>query len=180
MYKDNVFPYGDKKPVIGRNVFLDPSSRVIGDVLIDENSAVLYGAIIRGDEDKVIIGKNVAILENVIIEAPLGNPVKIGNGTLISHGAIVHGAKIGSGTLIGIGAIILDGSVVGDNSIVGAGAVITPHSVIPSFSLVLGIPGKVIKSVSEEDIKKVEEEVNRVLKKSLKYKEIFGRSKVIK
>jgi len=170
---NNIVGFKDKKPTIGREVFIDPMARVFGDVYIGDYSAILYGAIIRGDDDRVYIGSKVAILENVIIEAPKGRPVEISDETIISHGAIIHGAKVGSRVLIGIGAIILDKSKIGENSIIGAGALIPPNKEIPPNSIVLGVPGKIIRNTTEEDINMITEELNTILEKAKDYKKIF-------
>jgi carbonic anhydrase/acetyltransferase-like protein (isoleucine patch superfamily) len=170
---DNIVPFGNKKPRIGKDTFIDPDARIFGDVIIGDSSTVLFGCIVRGDDDRVIIGNNVAILENVIIEAPKGKPVRIGDNTLVSHGATIHGAEVGRNVLVGIGAIILDGSVIEDRCIIGAGSIITPNSVIPSKSLVLGCPGKVVREVTEDELRSLDIELKRVLEKSKLYKDIF-------
>jgi len=120
-----------KKPRMDESVFLAPDSWVIGDVTIMEGANVWNGAIIRGDDDTVEIGARATILENCVVEAPTGSPVKIGDEAIVSHGAIVHGATVGAKALVGIGAIVLDGAEVGEGAIVGSGAVVPPRAVIP-------------------------------------------------
>ncbi len=171
--KSNIFSIFGKKPKIGGETFVDPASRIVGDVHIGRNCAILYGTVIRGDDDSVRIGNNVAILENCIIEAPEGHPVYIGDNSIISHGAIIHGAKIGYNVLIGIGAIILDGASVGDNSIVAAGTVIPPGKRIENNMLVIGVPGKPIRKVTAEELERVYIEREKVLQKSKEYNRIF-------
>lgn len=170
----NIYSYKGKSPRIGNNVFIDPAARVIGDVEIGDDSAVLFGAIIRGDSGKVKLGNKVVVLENVIIEAPENEYVVIGGGSLVSHGAIVHGAKIGGGVLIGIGAIILDNSYVGDEAIVGAGAVVTPNTEVPPETLVLGVPAKKVRKVTAYEKMTIAEEVDDVLRKAVEYNKIFS------
>ena len=170
---DNIIPFNDKRPKIGKDVFIDPYARIFGDVSIGNCTSILFGSIIRGDDDKVVIGNNVAVLENVVIEAPKGKPVKIGDGTLVSHGAIIHGAVIGKNVLIGIGAIVLDGAVIEDNCIIGAGSIVTPNSKVPARSLVLGSPGRVVREVSDEELRNLAIELSRVLNKSKVYRDIF-------
>lgn len=176
--KSNIFSVFGKKPKIGRDTFIDPSSRIVGDVHIGRNCAILYGTVIRGDDDSVRIGDNVAILENCIIEAPEKYPVYIGDNSIISHGAIIHGAKIGYHVLIGIGAIILDGASIGDNSIVASGAVIPPGKKIESNMLVVGVPGKPVREVTAEELERVASERERVLQKSKVYRRIFKKPSV--
>ena len=175
--KESIFGVFGKKPKIGIDTFVDPASRIVGDVSIGRNCAILYGTIIRGDDNSVRIGNNVAVLENCIIEAPEGHPVYIGDNSLISHGAIVHGAKIGYNVLIGIGAIILDGATIGDNSIIAAGTVIPPGKKIESYTLVVGVPGKPIRKVTAEELERASQEREKVLQKSKEYNKIFKGSR---
>lgn len=170
----NIIDIFGKKPIISAKVFIDPSSRIMGDVKIGRDSAVFYGTIIRGDDAPISIGVEVAILENCIIEAPANSPVEIGDYTLISHGAIIHGAKIGNNVLIGIGAIILDNAVIGSNSIVAAGSLVPPGKEYGEYSLIMGVPAKRIRDVKKNELQKLDEERRRVLDKSKYYSEIFG------
>lgn len=163
-----------KRPNIDINVYIDPASRMIGDVSIGKNSAVLYGTIIRGDDAPVNIGVEVAILENCIIEAPIGSPVKIGDYSLISHGAIIHGAVIETNVLVGIGAIVLDKSIIGRNSIIAAGSVVPPGKNYDEYSLIMGIPARRVRKVREEELEKMNEERKRVLEKSRHYAEMMS------
>ena len=169
----NILPYRGKHPKIHPTAFVDPQARIMGDVTLEESVAVLYGTIIRGDDDKVTIGKNSVVLENSLIEAPENKPVSIGENVLISHGAIVHGAIIGDTSLVGIGAIVLDGAVIGEESIIAAGTLIPPGKTIPRRSLVIGIPGRIIREVEEKDIEYVKKELKAVHRKIPEYKKIF-------
>ncbi|MFP3952468.1 MAG: gamma carbonic anhydrase family protein [Candidatus Bathyarchaeia archaeon] len=166
-----------RKPQVHDSVFLAPDSWIIGDVKLEAEVNIWTGAIIRGDDDKVRVGKRTTVLENSIIEAPEGLAVVIGDNTIISHGATVHGAKIGNRVLIGIGAIVLDGSEIGDGSIIGSGALVPPKAVIPPNSLALGIPAKVVRKVKEEERANVVKEHKRTTSKALKYKRIYEEGK---
>ncbi len=170
----SVIDYEDKKPRVDGSAFLAPGSFIIGDVIIKEGSGIWNGAVVRGDDDSVEIGARVTVLENCIVEAPVGSPVKIGNGALVSHGAIIHGATIGTNVLVGIGAIVLDGAIVGEGSIIGAGAVVPPRAVIPPNTLALGIPAKPVREVRDGEIEFVAKERQRLVSKVAKYKKIFA------
>lgn len=163
-----------KKPRVDESVFLAPGSWVIGDVTIKEGANVWNGAVIRGDDDTVEIGARATILENCVVEAPTGSPVKIGDEAIVSHGAIVHGATVGARALVGIGAIVLDGAEVGEGSIVGSGAVVPPRAVIPPNTLALGIPAKPLREVRDSEREAVDRERERVLSKVEKYREIYA------
>jgi len=166
----NVIEFMGKKPKIHRTAFVDPMARISGDVEIGMYSSVWFGTAIRGDEEKVVIGRMVAILENCFIEAPAGHPTKIEDEVLVAHGAILHGCHVGEGSCIGIGAIVLDGAKIGAEAIVGAGAVVPPNTIIEDSVLALGIPAKPVRKVREEEKKRIRAEVMRVMEKAKEYR----------
>jgi carbonic anhydrase/acetyltransferase-like protein (isoleucine patch superfamily) len=137
-------------------VFIAPTATVIGNVTIAPGSSVWFGAVIRSDMALIHIGRNTSVQDNAVIHARDGIETRIGDQVTLGHGAIVHGAQIEDTVLIGIGAIILDRARVGEGSIVGAGAVVTEGTQIPRRSLVLGVPGKVVKEVTPEQIQWIE------------------------
>lgn len=166
--------FDGKKPRVHESVLLAPGSYVIGEVTIGEGANVWNGAVIRGDDDDVEIGIRATVLENSVVEAPMGSPVKIGDEAIVSHGAIVHGALVGARCLVGIGAIVLDGANVGESSIIGSGAVVPPGAVIPPNTLALGIPAKPLREVRENERRWVDDERRRILSKVEKYKKIYA------
>ena len=170
----SIIDYGDKKPRVHPSVFLAPGSFVIGEVTIEEGTGIWIGAVVRGDDDTVEIGARATVLENCIVEAPVGNPVKIGDDASVSHGAIVHGATIGDEVLVGIGAIVLDGATVGKGAIIGAGALVPPRTIIPPNTLALGIPAKPVREVRDREREFVDKERQRLISKVEKYKQIFA------
>lgn len=172
----HIVEFEGQKPKVDPTVFLAPSVWVIGSVELGERVNVWTGTIIRGDDDTVTIGRRTTILEQCLIEAPMGTPVHIGEDALISHGATIHRAQIGDRVLVGIGAIVLDGAKVGDGSIIGSGALVTPRTEVPSGKLVLGIPGKVARDIRESEVEMVIQEHERTLAKAEKYRVIFHRS----
>ena len=133
-------------------VFIADTARVMGNVEIGEGSGIWFGAVIRGDEASITIGRNTNVQDNSVVHADEGYDVEIGNGVTIGHGCIVHGCKIGDGSLIGMGAIVLNGAKIGKNCLIGAGALVTGKSDIPDNSLVIGSPAKVKRSLTEEEI----------------------------
>jgi carbonic anhydrase/acetyltransferase-like protein (isoleucine patch superfamily) len=148
------------KELMNRNfegVFIAPTATVIGNVTIAPGSSVWFGAVIRSDLALIQIGRNTSVQDNAVIHVRDGIETRIGDQVTMGHGAIVHGAQIEDTVLIGIGAIILDKARVGKGSIVGAGAVVTEGTQIPRRSLVLGVPGKVVKEVTSEQFQWIEE-----------------------
>lgn len=141
--------YKDKAPVLGARCFVAENAAVIGAVTMGNDCSVWFGAAVRGDSDTITIGDRTNIQDNVTIHNNAGHPVTIGNDVSIGHNAVVHGATLEDGCLVGMGAVVLDEAVVGAGSIIGAGAVVTKGSIIPANSLVMGIPGKVVRTVPE-------------------------------
>lgn len=134
-------------------VFVANTARVVGDVKIGKNCSIWYGAVIRGDEAPIQIGRNTNVQDNCVIHADKGFDVEIGADVTIGHGSIVHGCRIGAGSLIGMGAIILNGAVIGKDCLIGAGALVTGRSNIPDKSLVIGSPARVKRSLTEDEIR---------------------------
>jgi carbonic anhydrase/acetyltransferase-like protein (isoleucine patch superfamily) len=137
-------------------VFIAPTATVIGNVQIAPGSSVWFGAVLRSDMAVIQIGRNTSVQDNAIIHVSEGVETIIGDQVTIGHGAIVHGAQVEDTVLIGIGAIVLDGATVGTGSIIGAGAVVTEGMEIPDRSLVLGVPGKVVRQVTAEQLRSIE------------------------
>lgn len=149
--------FGKWRPLIDETAIIDKTAEIIGNVVIEDNVTIWPGAIIRADEDEVIIKRNAIVLDAAFIEAHGG--VEIGEGSVVSHRAIVHGGKIGKNVLIGISAVIL-GRNIGSNSIVAAGAIVTKDFEDNSF--LMGIPARFIRNVNTDEIentRKIAEEL---------------------
>ena len=131
-----------KAPSLAPSVRLAENAAVLGDVTIGEDSSVWYGAVIRGDAGPITIGKACSIQDNVTIH----NDARLADGVVVGHNAVIHGCIVEENSLIGMGAVVLDDAVVGRGSVVGAGCVVTKGTVIPPHSLVLGVPGKVVRT----------------------------------
>lgn len=132
--------------------FVAPDAVVIGRVSLRSEASVWYGAVLRGDNEPIIVEPRTNIQEHTVIHTDPGYPVTIGEGCTIGHRAIIHGCTIGRNTLIGMGAIVLNGAVIGDNCLIGAGALIPEGKTIPDGSLVIGTPGKVVRALDEAAI----------------------------
>ena len=172
----SIIEFEGKKPKIHPSVFLAPGSWVIGDVTLDEDVNVWTNAVIRGDDDSVVIGARTTVLEGCLIEAPTGNPVSIGSDVIVSHGATVHGAKIGNDAIIGIQAVILDRAEIGEGAMVGAGALVSPRKTIPPKTVAMGIPAEPRGQVTEANVEYMRKEHNRTMSKAKVYKNIYGKA----
>lgn len=147
-----LIPYRGKVPRIADGVFVAPGAQIVGDVTIGEGSSVWYNAVVRGDIASVTIGRNSNVQDNATIHLDRGVPVVIGDNVSVGHGAVVHGCTIEDGALVAIHATVLSGAVIGAGSIVGAGAVVAEKKVIPPRSLALGVPAKVVRELTEDDV----------------------------
>lgn len=139
-------------PKIGENTFIAPGSRVIGDVEIGNYSSIWYNTVVRADLAMVKLGKYSNIQENSTVHVEHNQEVIIGDYVTIGHNAVIHACKIGNKSLIGMNATVLSGAKIGEGSIVGAGAVVPENSLIPPNSLVLGVPAKVVRSITKEKV----------------------------
>jgi carbonic anhydrase/acetyltransferase-like protein (isoleucine patch superfamily) len=141
----------------GGPVFVAPTATVTGDVTLGEETGIWFGAVLRGDRDRIEIGPGSNVQDNAVVHTSRGFPARIGREVSVGHGAILHGCTIGDRVLVGMGAIVMNGAVVGEDTIIAAGAVVTEGTVIPPGSVVMGVPGKVVKEITpvqKENIRK--------------------------
>ena len=146
------YKFKNKIPKIDETTFIAPGSKIIGDVIIAEQSSIWFNSVVRADLAKIEIGKYSNIQENSTVHVEQNQGVKIGNYVTIGHNAVIHACKIDNNTLIGMNATILSGAQIGKGSIVGAGAVVPENAEIPPGSLVLGVPAKIVRSITKEKI----------------------------
>ncbi len=135
--------------ISGEPLFVAASATLRGDITIGNEVGIWFGAVVRADKDRIIIGDRSNIQDNCVVHTSKGFPVKIGNDVSVGHGAILHGCTIGDQVLVGMGAIVLNGSRIGRGSVIGAGAVVKEGAEIPENSVVVGVPGKIIKQSDE-------------------------------
>jgi carbonic anhydrase/acetyltransferase-like protein (isoleucine patch superfamily) len=146
--------YEDKRPRWDPSVRAHPSAVIIGDVSLGRGVSVWPQAVLRGDYAAITVGEGSNIQDGAVVHNDHGRPALIGAGCVVGHRAVVHGCSIGDRCLIGIGAIVLNGAVVGEDCVIGAGALVGEGKVIPPRSLVLGIPGKVVRAVRDEELER--------------------------
>lgn len=139
-------------PKIGKNVFIAPNAYVGGDLVLGDDTTVMYHVTIRADIAPIRVGARVNFQDGVVVHTPWGTPLDIADDVGIGHGAIVHGRSIGARTLIGMGSILLDDCVIGERCVIAAGAVVPPGTVIPDGSVVMGVPGTIVRTVTQEDL----------------------------
>lgn len=146
------------EPSLYRNVKAHPTARlshaagIVGDVTIGRDSCVLAGAQIRADDAPVVIGNEVNVQENAVVHVDIDHPAVIHDRCTVGHGAIVHGCEIGPNTLVGMGAIVMNGAKVGANCVIAAGALVSEGKEFPDGSLIMGMPARVKRALSDEEI----------------------------
>lgn len=151
-----LFPYENHHPEIHETVFVAPTAVVIGRTKIEEGASIWFQCVLRGDINAIEIGRNTNIQDGCLLHVTSRHTLVIEQRVTVGHGAILHGCKIESDCLISMGAVVLDGATVGAGSIVAAGAVVPPGMSIPANSLVMGVPGKIVRTVSEADRHQIE------------------------
>lgn len=146
-----LYALGDRRPELrGDSHFVAPTAAVIGTVVLEPGASVWFSCVLRGDVERIHVGRNSNIQDGAVIHADPGFPALIGDNVTVGHQAMLHGCSIGDGTLIGINAVVLNGAKLGRNCLVGANALVTEGMEIPDGSLVLGSPAKVRKTLTEE------------------------------
>jgi carbonic anhydrase/acetyltransferase-like protein (isoleucine patch superfamily) len=144
-------------PVIARSAFVAPTAVVLGNVVVGEESSVWYGAILRADNDFIRIGDQTNLQDGTIVHVDEGVPCTIGDRVAVGHRVILHGCTVEDDCLIGMGSVLMNGCVIGRGSLVAAGAVVPEGSRIPPGSLVMGVPGKVVRPVDPELTQRIEQ-----------------------
>lgn len=153
------------------SIVICPGAQVFGDVELGENVSVWHGAVIRGDTDSITIGDNSNVQDNCVVHCTRGFPVVIGKNVSVGHGAVVHGCRLDDNVLIGMNATVLNGAHISKNCIVGAGAVVSEGKEFPEGSLILGVPAKVVKQLSPEQVQLIQDNADNYVKLSKQYKE---------
>lgn len=150
----SVYTLDNKKPQLPPEgeYWIAPNATVIGDVILKPGASVWFGAVVRGDNDPITIGRDTNIQDGSVLHSDPGEPLTIGDGVTVGHMAMLHSCEIGDNSLIGIGAVILGRARIGRNCIIGANALITEGRVIPDGSLVMGQPGKVVRALEPQQI----------------------------
>ena len=156
-----LIPYDGKKPRVHPSVFIADTARVIGKVTLQKGVSIWYGAVLRGDMNRITIGEKTNIQDNCVLHVDDDAPCRMGGGIVTGHHATVHACMVDDECLIGIHSVILSKAKIGKHSIIGASAVVREGAKIPPRSLVLGAPGKVVRTVTKEEIQYIREAAER-------------------
>jgi carbonic anhydrase/acetyltransferase-like protein (isoleucine patch superfamily) len=147
-----IYQLGEHAPEIDASAYVADSANLIGKVTVEAKASIWDGVTIRGDNERITIGENSNVQEGTVMHTDMGYPLTLGKGVTVGHQAMLHGCTVGDGSLIGIQAVVLNGAKIGKGCLVGAGALVTEGKEFPDHSLILGTPAKVVRTLTEEDL----------------------------
>lgn len=150
-----IYEIENKKPIIHKNALILPQTSIIGDVEIYENVSIWFGAVLRGDNDKIYVGKNSNVQDNCTLHTDYGYPVIIGENVTVGHNVILHGCRIEGNAIIGMGSTLLDGVIIPKNVIIGANSLVSSKTKVEEGSLYLGSPARFVRKLTDEEIEKI-------------------------
>lgn len=170
-----LYRLGDHTPELRGSVhYVAPSADVIGKVILENNVGIWFGAVLRGDNEPIHIGANSNIQDGAVLHTDPGIALAIAENVTVGHQAMLHGCTIGAGSLIGIRAVILNHAVIGRNCLIGANTLITEGKTIPEHSLVVGSPGKVVRTLTAEEIAAMHANTAHYVELARRYSEQLG------
>jgi len=167
------YAFEDRKVVCKGDYFIAPNAIVIGSVVLGNNASIWFNCVVRGDNDTITIGENSQLQDGCVVHVDAGLPVTLGKGVSVGHMAMLHGCTIGDGSLIGIKSVILNGAKVGKNCLIGANTLIGERKEIPDGSLVVGSPCKVVRQLSDDEIKNINSFADHYVQKFRRYQTEF-------
>jgi len=165
-----IYALDEISPEIGGRCYIAPTAAVIGDVLLGEDSSIWFGAVLRGDVERITIGRGSNIQDNSVLHCDPGAPLVLDEYVTVGHQVMLHGCRVGRNSLIGIGSTILNHACIGANSIVGANALITENKEFPDGVLILGAPARVIRELSAEEIATLPDYATRYIERADRYR----------
>ena len=142
----------DSAPQLAADCYLAETASIIGEVILESETSVWYGAVLRGDVGPIRVGAGSNIQDNCVLHCLTGQPTILGRNVSVGHGAVLHSCTVEDDCLIGMGSVLLDGCVIGRGSVVAAGAVVSPGTIIPPGSVVMGLPGKLRREVTPAEL----------------------------
>ncbi|MNJ47985.1 putative acetyltransferase [compost metagenome] len=162
--------YQGKRPIVDDSVFVAEGAKLIGDVTVGKEGSIWFNAVLRGDLAEIVIGERSNIQDGVVGHVNSAQPLIVGSDVSVGHAAIIHGCHIGKGTLIGMGAIILNGAAIGEYALIGAGSLVTENTVIPPYTLSLGSPARVVRELTEDDLRRMKLTTDSYVVKGKEYR----------
>ena len=147
------YSLGDRRVICKGDYWIAENALVIGSVVLENNASIWFNCVVRADDDVITIGENSQLQDGCVVHVDPGHPVTLGKDVSVGHMVMLHGCTLGDGTLVGINSVILNDAVIGENCVIGANTLILEGKQIPDGSLVLGSPGKVVRPLTEDEIR---------------------------
>lgn len=163
--------FKDKVPNVHESCFVASNAVIIGGVTLEKDANVWFSAVIRGDSENITIGEGSNVQDCAVLHCDHGFPLTIGSNVTVGHSAVIHGCNLGDNVMIGMHATLLNGCVIGEGSIIGAGALVCEGQVIPPNSLVVGVPAKVVRETSAEQVEGIINNAQHYVEIAKEYKE---------
>lgn len=167
-----ILPFDGVDPEIAADAWVAPTATVIGRARLASRASVFYGTVIRADSERITVGAGSNLQDNVVVHADRGVPTTIGAGVSVGHAAVLHGCTIGDGCLVGMSATVLNGADIGAESLVAAGAVVLEGTVVPPRSLVAGVPAKVRRGLTDDEVARLRRNAESYLELSAAHRDL--------
>lgn len=165
-----IYQLNDTSPNLAGSAWVAPSADIIGDVRLAQHASVWFNAVLRGDNDPIIIGAGSNIQDGCVLHTDMGAPVTLGAQVTVGHKAMLHGCTVGNNSLIGINAVVLNHACIGNNCLVGAGALVTENKQFPDDCLILGSPAKVVRNLTDAEIAALHDSAQHYIEKAQRYR----------
>ena len=170
----SVYALGAHTPNVHPQSWIAPNAAVIGQVNIERNVSIWWNCTLRGDTDLLSVGENSNIQDNSVLHTDPGIPMVVGKNVTVGHRVILHGCTVGDNSLIGMGSTLLNGSVIGKNCLIGANTLIPEGKVIPDRSLVVGLPGRIVRELTDEEVANLQISADRYVAQWQRYVRELG------
>jgi len=165
-----IYRFNDDTPNVPASAYVFPEATIIGKVTLGERATIWPSAVIRGDDDTITIGDNTNIQDCAVLHVDPGCPMSIGANVTVGHQATLHGCTIGDGTLVGLKAIVYNKAIIGKDCLLAAGAIITEGKVFPDRSLIIGVPAKLHRELTDQELDAMRINVDAYVKRGLAFK----------
>ena len=172
-----LYALDDLVPRVAASAWIAPDARVIGRVMLAADVSIWFGAVLRGDNEKITIGTRTNIQDGAVLHTDLGYPLEVDDGCTIGHRAILHGCLIGANTLVGMGATLLNGVNVGRNCLIGANSLLTEGKAYPDNSLIIGAPARVLRALKDSEVAQLRESAAAYVANARRYARALTLSK---
>lgn len=166
-----IYKLGEREPKIDGDVFVAESADVIGDVELFDGVNIWFGAVLRGDVEKIVIGKNSNVQDNATVHTDFGIPCIVGENVTVGHNVILHSCEIGDNTIVGMGSTVLNGAKVGKNCMIGANSLVTHSLQLEDGVLILGSPAKIVRKLRDEEIESLKKNAKHYVENGKMFKE---------